>query len=208
MLKRGAALKVGGVGAGALTLVIAALLGPLGGVASAATAISISAGPYTDGQTITVTGSGFPATTQISIIECSDPGGSSASLPTDNTTCDGTTENPLPITTNTSGSFTTSYQMVKLTTAGGVSPINCDKTDFCVLWAGIDFVNSFTGTHAFSVPFEISAPITSTPEAPLAIALPVGAALLIAGAVFVSRRRHLAAMSTSSSGPHRERPET
>jgi hypothetical protein len=205
MLKRGTTWKLSVAALAATVLSMAAVVGPFEGVASAATSISISAGPYTNGQSITVSGTGFPDLTQISMIECSDPGGSVSTLPTDNTTCDGTTENPLPITTNASGNFTTTYQLVTLTTMGGESAINCDSTDFCVLWAGLDFVNSFTGTHAFSVPFEIGSPVTSTPETPVAIALPIGAAVLVAGAVYLSRRRRLAT-SRSSTPAGRGRP--
>jgi hypothetical protein len=185
---------------GVATAVAVAAIVSFAGPASAATSANLSpAGPYTDGQTITVSGGGFPVHSALpsglTVVECADPGGTVGGLPTDNTTCDGSTVNPLPVNTDASGNFSTSYTLAKLTTTGGVSNINCDSTHFCVLWVGVDFNNSFTGTHAFSSPFEISAPTMGTPEAPAAIALPVGAALLIGGAVFVARRRRAPASS-------------
>jgi len=180
--------------AGIATVVaLTAVIVPLAGTAFAAPAVTLSAGPYTSGETITVSGTGFPNRsadpTGLSIIECMDTGGLSANLPTDDTTCDASTANPLPVLTSTTGTFSTTYTIESLSTSGG-SAINCDHTHDCVLWDSMeDYVNNFNSNDAFSVPFTVSAPIASTPESPLAIALPVGAALIIGGAVFVSRRR-------------------
>jgi len=183
----------------ATALIAAALLVPVGGSAFAAgPAVTLSptppAGGYASGATITVSGTGFPSSTSdpagLSIIECSDSNGSTAALPTDDSSCDGSTVNPLPITQSTTGSFTTSYQVTSLSTTGG-SVINCGATAAteCVLWVGVDYVNNFNSNDAFSVPFKITTPVASTPESPLAIALPAGAALLAAAAVVLARRR-------------------
>jgi hypothetical protein len=122
--------------------------------------------PYNDGQEITVTGSGFTSgipLTGLQIIECSDPGGTMANLPTDPLTgCDGTTINGNQVTPDTNGNFTTTYGILTLSQAGG-NTINCDSTDFCVLWVGIDYNTQFlTGPHAFSEPFEVTTAATTT----------------------------------------------
>jgi len=185
----------------AAVLSAAAFLIPFGGSAVAAPSVTLSPatpGPYTNGQTVTVSGTGFPTRTAdptgLSIIECMDAGGSSANLPTDDTTCDASTVNPLPVLTDSSGKFSTSYTIQSLSTSGG-SAIDCNATNDCVLWVGEDYVNNFNSNDAFSGPFTVTSPIASTPESPAAIALPVGAALLIGGAVIVARRRR----STSTS---------
>jgi hypothetical protein len=178
--------------AGIATVVAVAAIVPFAGTASAAASATITTpGPYTDGETVTVTGSGFPIHSALpsglTIAECADPGGVP---PTDNTTCDGSTVNPLPVNTDASGAFSTSYTLVKLSTVGGASNIDCDATNECTLWVGVDFNNNFLGTHAFTSPgFLIGSPTTGTPEAPVVIALPVGAALLFGGTVLVARRR-------------------
>lgn len=175
----------------ALVLAVAAIVVPMGGTAFASPSVSLTAGPYTNFETITVSGTGFPTRSAdpsgLSIIECSDPGGTTANLPIDDTTCDATTANALPVLTDSTGAFSTTYSLIQLSTTGG-NAINCDSTDFCVLWVGEDYVNAFTSNFSFSAPFEFG-PATVTPETPFAIALPVGAAILIGGAVFVARRR-------------------
>jgi len=181
----------------AVGLAVAAFFVPVGGSAFAAAptvTLSPASGPYSNGETITVSGSNFPSSTAdpsgLSIIECSDPNGSAGALPTDDSACDGSTVNPLPVTQNSSGSFTTTYQVSSLSTSAGNS-INCGATAAteCVLWVGVDYVNNFNSNDAFSKAFEITTPVASTPESPLAITLPVGAALLAAAAVVLTRRR-------------------
>jgi MYXO-CTERM domain-containing protein len=186
----------------AATLVGVGLVIPLAGTAGAAQTVSLSpAGPYDNGQSVTVTGAGFTGipSTGLQILECSDPDGTTANLPTDSTTgCDGTTVSGNTIIPNpTTGDFTTSYQVLQLSIANG-NTINCDNTGVtgdanaheCVLWVGEDYVNQFlTGPHAFSAPFAVSSVVATTPEAPLALALPAAAALVVGAYVFVRRRR-------------------
>jgi LPXTG-motif cell wall-anchored protein len=164
--------------------------------------ITPSSGTYTDGQTVTVSGTGFstnPADA-IEIVECADPGGTTGGLPTDNSTCDGTTENGNTIFTNSGGTFTDQYRLSQLETSLGNS-VNCDASNDCVLWVGEDFVNNFTGSSAqpvgFSSPFLIGSATTGTPESPVTVALPVLGATVVGGAGFVlyrRRRRHSAAV--------------
>ena len=148
-----------------ITLFLSATVATLaffGDTAFATTAVNLSpGGPFTDGQTIAVSGTGFPMHSALpsglEIIECSDPGGLVANLPTDASTgCDGTTVNGSQINTDATGAFSTSYSISALSATGN-SNINCDATDYCVLWVGQDFNNSFlSGPHAFSAPFFIS----------------------------------------------------
>jgi len=122
--------------------------------------VTTPAGPFTDGQTITVSGSGFPDPhadpTGLQILQCADPGGTVANLPSDPSTCDGTTVNPLPVNTDAGGRFSDPYAVALLTGVHGTSNIECDATHFCVLWVGVDYNQAFSsGPHAFSKAFEI-----------------------------------------------------
>jgi hypothetical protein len=177
----------------ATTVASAAFMVPFGGTASAATTVNIPAGNPTDGQTITVSGTGFPVRSALpsglEIIECTDPGGAVGSLPTDaSTDCDGTTVSGGQINTDASGNFTAQYPIELLNSSN--SSINCDATDFCVLWVGEDYNNAFlSGPHGFSSPFEIQSVPPLLSEAPVAIALPVIAAAIVGAYVFLRRRR-------------------
>ena len=154
-------LAAAGVLAGAATAVA---LASFAGVAFASPSIGLSpSGPYTGGQSITVTGSGFtgseaPGPTGLAIIECADPGGSAGNLPTDSgSQCDASTVTGSQINVSgANGSFSAPYTIFQLTEATG-STINCDATDFCVLWVGVDYNNEFlSGPHVFSAPFEVN----------------------------------------------------
>jgi hypothetical protein len=179
------------VGAMVMATVVAV---PLSGIAQAATTVNIPTPPFTNGQNITVSGSGFPVRsalpTGLVIIECADPGGLTANLPTDPTSqCDATTATGSQINTDTSGNFSTTYNIFALSEAGG-STINCDATDFCVLWVGQDYNNAFlSGPHGFSAPFEVNAVVSAAFESPLAIALPAAAAMVVGVYIALRRRR-------------------
>jgi hypothetical protein len=138
------------------------------------TAPTAPAGPYADGQTITVSGTGFSTRASgntMEIIECADPDGTVANLPQDNSSCDGTTQNSNTIVPATDGSFTDQYPITELDTVvsggGYESNINCNATNYCVLWIGEDDVGNFTGTTAqpvaFSPPFLINPAPTTEP---------------------------------------------
>jgi len=135
--------------------------------------VRIPPGPFTDGQTISLSGSGFPThgqdPTGLQVIECSDPQGAPANLPTDATGCDGVTVNPAQINTDASGRFTAPYQLSVLSSRGGgtSSNVDCDGTHQCVLWVGIDYNNAFiSGPHAFSGPFVVNGTAGQAPNAP------------------------------------------
>jgi len=137
---------------------------PFAGSASASsgpsvTVVNMAGSSLADGGAAVVTGSGFPSHSAdpsgLEVIECSDPGGSPANLPTDPSLgCDGSTVSANQINTSPSGSFSTTYAVSSLS-ASGNSDINCDATDYCVLWVGEDYNNQFSDgvTEAFSAPF-------------------------------------------------------
>jgi hypothetical protein len=185
------------------------LLGPLGGVASAAGGGVVTApgassntpvGPYSDGQVITVSGTGFSKASAdtISVVECADPGGLISNLPTDNSGCDGATINPLAIKHDANGNFTAQYTISADSVSGG-GAINCDASNYCALWVGEDFNNNFPGTTAqptaFSAPFLIGA-TPPAPESPLTIALPIAAAGVAGGTGFFFFRRRRASVTS------------
>jgi hypothetical protein len=127
------------------------------GVASAAgpPIVTISSGPFNQGQSITVSGTGFPTRSQdpsgLTILQCGDPGGT---LPADDGGCDGSTGSPLPVLTDSSGNFSTTYTVSELSTSDG-SNINCSLTGNCVLWVGEDHAAMFSDgvTEGFSSGF-------------------------------------------------------
>jgi hypothetical protein len=142
----------------------------LGGLAfAAAPVVTIATGPFVNGQNIAVSGSGFPTRAQdptgLQIIECSDPDGSPANLPTDPSLgCEGITVNPGQVNTDSAGRFHASYAVAMLSTGAGTSSIDCDDTHECVLWVGTDYNNAFlSGPHAFSTPFRVSAGSATAP---------------------------------------------
>ena len=155
------------MGAALLALVTAVTMWPGHAFAAGAT-VTIPAGPFSDGQSITVSGVGFPSRAEdpsgLQILQCADPGGLAANLPVDATTCDGTTTNPLPVDTDSSGRFSTPFTVSALNDLHGTSNIDCDASDYCVLWVGEDYNQQFaSGPHAFSVPFEVEAAASGSP---------------------------------------------
>ncbi|HUA95828.1 MAG TPA: hypothetical protein VMB82_09905 [Acidimicrobiales bacterium] len=175
------------------------------GVAFAGPQVSISGTPQ-NGKAATVSGAGFPSIakdpTGIQILECSDPRGTVANLPTSAADCDGATQNPLPVNQDAGGSFTTPYTFQTLTGLHGTSNIPCNTTNYCVLWAGVDYNNEFLGgPHAFSVPFEVGKPIPSSSDVAV-IAIPIAVvAVLLAGFAVVRRRRTVAARARGPRSP-------
>ncbi len=186
-------------------IVVCVLIGLVAEPARAGTSVTIPAGDPHDQQTITVTGTGFPShvkdPTGMQILECSDPGGTTANLPTSNLFCDGSTINPSQINTDAQGSFTAKYTVYSLDSTH-TSNISCDKTHFCVLWVGVDYNQDFFGPHAFSTAFEVGGVATtggsgssSTIWIVIVVVVALGAAFVVARA----RRRQPTRGSSVSS---------
>ena len=102
---------ISGVAAAASLMVAGAMAVP--GVAAATTpTVSIAPGPaggaFTDGQTVTVSvgpNSFFHPDMRVEIIECADPGGTVANLPTAFSSCDGDTHQGDSVIVQDDGSF-------------------------------------------------------------------------------------------------------
>jgi hypothetical protein len=175
-------------------------------------------GPFASGQVVEVKIPANPtlvAGAGINIVECAAPGGVA---PTDPSQCDGLTLQPDTILAAADGSVaytvtgsTSGYTMFALpdTTSLGESATGtpvCNTSNECVLYIG-ENQNDFTQPHFFSQPYFVTptagdsgtpagdgtTPGTATPEAPLAIGLPLAAAGVVAGSLFLRRRRHAVA---------------
>jgi hypothetical protein len=198
MLIRGKAKKFAATAGACGTAAAMAVLMPLSGVAGATAMLSTPPGPWVESTPVLVTGSGFEngVTTgdTITLVECES--NASGTLPTTFDQCDGTTENPNTIILKAAGTFSDEYSPQQLTSIGAPgeqkSNIDCDATHYCVLWAGADPVNNFSGTTAqpiaFSQPFLING-TPPTPESPATIALPIAAAGVAGGTGFLIFRR-------------------
>ena len=156
-------------GAGTLLLGTA---GPAGATGTASVTISpaASGGQYQTGQTVSVTvgpNSLFAPNTRVVILECADPGGSVADLPTGFIDCDGNTIQGDTVMVQANGSFAeSSYTIYALPNrALGESSTNipvCSATQPCVLFVGED-QNDFTQPKVFSKPFTVSGAGLTTP---------------------------------------------
>lgn len=164
--------------------------------------------PFSSGQVIQVqipANSVFVGQPGINILECSDPGGLASNDPTNASDCDGNTIQGDTIVAATNGSVSyTNYTVYALpdSISLGESPSStpvCNTSNWCVLYVG-ENQTDFTQPHVFSQPFLVKAngndeggnPGDGTPEAPLAIGLPVVGAGVV-GAAFWYRRRRPAA---------------
>jgi len=151
------------IGLGA-ALAIAAVVAPAAW-AAVPPPLSVSAhGNLTDGQVVAVSvGSNgyFTPYAAVHILECSDPGGSAANLPKDDSMCDGNTIQGSTILVGANGAFADSNYPVYLLPSQGLGeqlngqPI-CNQTHYCVLYVGQN-QNDFTAPKVFSSPFLISA---------------------------------------------------
>ena len=179
--------------------ILAMLLGPLAGVAAASPQVIMSGNPRSGG-TVVVVGTGFPPHAQdpvgVQILECSDPGGTVANLPTSAANCEGSTVSPLPINTDAAGGFHAQYQVEQLSVKH-VSSINCDVHHYCVVWVGVDYNGAFlSGPHAFSSAFRVGGPAlvasSSSGPGPLVVAIPVAIVVVaVVGGVILFRRRRI-----------------
>ena len=126
---------------------------------------SFTAGtPFSSGQNIEIT---IPANSNlqpgagINILECADPGGTVANLPSSINQCDGNTIQGSTVFVNSNGSVLYSpYELFALPDRNLGEPSNgapvCNTTSECVLFIGQD-QNNFAGApHYFSQPFFVA----------------------------------------------------
>ena len=98
----------------------------------------------------------FTPNTGVKILECADPGGSSANLPKDDTACDGNTVEGGTLLVGDDGSFSVDAYPVYLLPSSALGepsdsiPI-CNQTHYCVLYVGQD-QNDFSKPRVFSAP--------------------------------------------------------
>lgn len=145
-------------------IVVAATAGAAGAVA--APTLTITHGPYHDGQLINVSvgpNHYFKPYSRINIIECADPGGKAKNLPTSILACDGNTIQGNTILVQRDGSFSErGYQVYSLPNASQLGesadtrPV-CNGRKVCVLYVGQN-QEKFSAPKVWSSPFTISKP--------------------------------------------------
>jgi len=132
--------------------------------ATAPPALTITPGPYHNGQSINLSvgpNKFFTPYSRVNVIECGDPGGKSRNLPTSVSACDGNTIQGNTILVKSDGSFSergyTVYLLPNTTQLGETSdsrPI-CNRRSVCVLYIGQN-QEKFSAPKMFSSPFTIS----------------------------------------------------
>ena len=179
-----------------LVLVVGALLFAADGTASAAgsASVSITPGPakgaFTDQQNVRVSvgpNSVFTPNSRVVILECADPDGTVANLPTGFSSCDENTIQPDTTVVHADGSFVEpSYMLYALPSKvlgeqANWQPV-CNPTHPCVLFVGED-QNDFSKAKTFSAAFTMSggtlsaAPTTATTAPATTASAPVSAAV-------------------------------
>jgi hypothetical protein len=179
-----------------LVLVVGALLFAADGSASAAgsASVSITPGPakgaFTDQQNVRVSvgpNSVFTPNSRVVILECADPDGTVANLPTGFSSCDENTIEPDTTVVHADGSFVEpSYMLYVLPSKvlgeqANWQPV-CNPTHPCVLFVGED-QNDFSKAKTFSAAFTMSggtlsaAPATATTTPATTASAPVSAAV-------------------------------
>ena len=132
--------------------------------AIAAPGLTITPGPYHDGQRISVSvgpNHYFKPYSRINIIECADPGATAKNLPTSILACDGDTIQGNTILVQHDGSFSEHGYLVyalpnasQLGEASDTRPI-CNGNHACVLYVGQN-QEKFTAPKIWSPPFTVS----------------------------------------------------
>ncbi len=132
-----------------------------------ATGLTITPSPsnwaFNNGQTVAVSmgpNKVFTPGLRLNIIQCADPGGTEASLPTSFTVCDGNTIEANSVIPQKDGSFTEKdYTIFKLPNTSLGEPATatpvCNGANPCVLYVGED-QNDFSKPKVFSHPFVVT----------------------------------------------------
>lgn len=157
-------MKATTAAAGALLGLLIAVIGLALPVAAATPpALQVSAGPFHDGQLISISvgpNHFFTPYSRVNVLECADPGGKKANLPTSVSTCDGNTIQGNTILVKKDGSFSEHgfqlFALPNVPTLGELpngQPV-CNQKKSCVLYVGQDQIH-FTAPKEFSPPFTI-----------------------------------------------------
>jgi hypothetical protein len=164
-----------------LTVATGTMLGDTGQAEAASPVLTVTpGGSLHDGQTIDLSvgpNTLFTPHARVNVLECADPHGTAANLPTDLSTCDGNTIQANTVLVGANGSFSVEgYTVFQLpSTALGelanYQPV-CNASNPCVLYIGQD-QNDFTAPKIFSAAFSVG-PASGAPAAPAPAATPTG----------------------------------
>jgi hypothetical protein len=153
-----------------LTVVVALTIGQTAGASTASPTLKMSpGGQLRDGESVSISVDAngyFTPYSHVNILECADPAGSPAKLPTSDSTCDGNTIQGNTVLISSNGSFSEPDYTVYLLPSPALGeqsnyqPV-CDATNPCVLYVGQN-QNDFTAPKVFSAPFTIAAAAGST----------------------------------------------
>jgi hypothetical protein len=156
-----------------LTVAAGTMLGDTGQAEAASPALTVTpGGSLHDGQTIDLSvgpNTLFTPHARVNVLECADPHGTAANLPTDLSTCDGNTIQANTVLVGANGSFSVEgYTVFQLpSTALGelanYQPV-CNVSNPCVFYIGQD-QNDFTAPKIFSAAFSVG-PASGAPAAP------------------------------------------
>jgi hypothetical protein len=144
---------------------------PGAGAASSAGVTMSPSGPYRGGQSVRVSvgpNSLFTPHLRVIMLECADPGGSTANLPTSVKQCDGNTVQGDSVIVQADGSFSESAYTVfslpnqALAEDPSGQPV-CNATSPCVLYVGLN-QEDFTQPKVFSTPFVVTPVSGATPS--------------------------------------------
>ncbi|HXN62824.1 MAG TPA: hypothetical protein VN886_20425 [Acidimicrobiales bacterium] len=164
-LWRGSSSRLGlSVVAGLLLLAAAGCGGSSSDDTAGAPTLTITSGPYRDGQLVNLSvgpNHYFTKYAEINIVQCADPGGTEANLPRSSASCDGNTAQGPSVLVNANGSFSFhGYEIwalpneSQLDEAPDSQPV-CNRTHSCVLYVGQD-TNIWTKPKIFSPPFTVT----------------------------------------------------
>jgi len=164
--------KLLAAGIGTLVLGASAALGwapagasaPPGSVSIRPVAAGAPSGPYQDGETVNVVvgpNRTFQPGTRVNVLECTDPGGSAANLPKNDSACDGLTIQGNTVLVQADGSVSVpGYTLYRLPNSTLGEPANaqpvCNESNPCVLYVG-ENQNAFSQPKLFSAPFTVTA---------------------------------------------------
>ena len=164
-----------------LTVAAGTMLGETGQAEAASPVLTVTpGGSLHDGQTIDLSvgpNTLFTPHARVNVLECADPHGTTANLPTDVSTCDGNTIQGNTVLVGADGSFSVAgYTVFQLpSTALGelanYQPV-CNASNPCVFYIGQD-QNDFTAPKIFSAAFSVG-PASGAPAAPAPAAAPAG----------------------------------
>ncbi len=149
----------------AFVLVITTMAWHPGSAAAATPSVVVkpAAATYANGQTVSVSvgpNSLFQPHSRVNILECADPGGTAAGLPTSISTCDENTVQSDTVLVQSDGSFSESdyalYAIPNITLGEQANwqPV-CNQTHKCVLFVG-ENQDDFTQPKVFSAPFSFT----------------------------------------------------